>query len=115
MARVKRGKTAHKRRKKILKETKGYRWGRKSKYKEAKQAFLHAKSHAYKDRKIKKRTSRQLWQTAINSFCRKNEISYSQFVKKLKEKKIGLNRKVMAEIAKEHPQIMEKIVKKAKE
>jgi large subunit ribosomal protein L20 len=115
MVRVKRGTTAHKRRKKVLKETKGYRWGRKSKYKAAKEAFLHAQTHAYTDRKKKKRTNRRLWQTIINSFCRKNGMTYSNFFHRLKEKKIGLNRKALSQITKEHPELMEKIVEKAKE
>ena len=115
MVRVKRGTTANKRRKNILKETKGYRWGRKSKYKAAKEAFLHAKTHAYRDRKNKKRSARRLWQANINAFCRKQGISYSNFLHKLKEKKIGLNRKMLAELTRENPKMMEKIVKKVKE
>ncbi|MBU4298746.1 50S ribosomal protein L20 [Patescibacteria group bacterium] len=114
MARVKRGKIAHKRRKRLLKYTKGFHWGRKSKFKLAKVAIYHAWSHAYKDRKRKKRDFRRLWQVQINAACRLNGISYSKFTHLLKEKKIDLDRKVLSQLAKEHPQIFEKIIEKVK-
>ena len=78
MARVKRGKTAQKRRKSLLKHTKGFRWGRKSKYRAAKEALLHAWSHAFRDRKKKKGNFRRLWQIQINAACKKLGISYSK-------------------------------------
>ncbi len=115
MARVKRGKTARKRRKKVLKQAKGFRWARKSKYKAAKEALQHAWTHAYRDRKNKKRNKRRLWQTQINAAARKEGISYNKLIHNLKEKKIELNRKVLSQIAKEHPQIFKKIAEKAKE
>lgn len=114
MARVKRGKAAHKRRKKVLKKTKGFRWGRKSKYKAAKEALLHAQSYAYRDRKVKKRTFRKLWQTQINIACCKHGISYSKFINALKKNKIELDRKILAELAKNNPEIFKKIVEKVK-
>jgi len=115
MVRVKRGKTAHKRRKNILKYTKGFRWGRKSKYRLAKQALLHALKYAYRDRRVKKRDFRRLWQTKINAACRKQGLTYSRFIHKLKEKEIEIDRKILAELAKNNPNIFEKIVKKVKE
>jgi len=115
MARVKRGKTAHKRRKRTLKQTKGFRWGRKSKYKAAKEALMHAQKYAYRDRRTKKREFRKLWQIQINAACRQLGISYSRFIHALKEKKIELDRKVLAELAKNNPKLFEKIVEKAKE
>lgn len=115
MVRVKRGKTAHKRRKRVLKQTKGFMWGRKSKYRLAKDALFHAWSHAYVDRKKKKRNFRALWQIQINAACRKKGISYSRFINCLKKNKIELDRKVLAELAKSHPKIFEKIVEKIKE
>jgi len=115
MVRIKRGKTAHKRRKKVLKQTKGFRWGRKSKYRLAKEALMHALSYAYRDRKRKKREFRRLWQTQINAACRELGISYSRFLNALKKKKIELNRKILAQLAKEHPEIFKKIVEKTKE
>jgi len=114
MVRVKRGKTAHKRRKKLLKYTKGFRWGRKSKYRAAKEALMHAWSYAYRDRRTKKRDRRQLWQIQINAACRKHGISYSKFIGGLKKKNIEINRKILAELANKEPEIFEKIVDEAK-
>jgi len=114
MVRVKRGKTAHKRRKNLLKYTKGFRWGRKSKYRLAKEALLHAWKYAYRDRRTKKRESRRLWQIKINAACRQQGLSYSRFIHKLKEKKIGIDRKILAGLAQNHPSIFEKIVEAAK-
>ena len=114
MVRVKRGATAHKRRKKVLKHTKGFRWGRKSKYKAAKEALMHARSYAYRDRRTKKREFRKLWQIQINAACRKQGISYSRFIHELKEKKIELDRKILSELVKDNPKIFEKIVEKIK-
>ncbi len=114
MVRVKRGQAAHKRRKKVLKEAKGYRWGRKSKYRLAKDALFHAWTHAYRDRKRKKRTFRALWQIQINAACRQHGISYSKFMHGLREEKIEIDRKVLAEIAQKHPEVFEKIVAEAK-
>ena len=110
MARVKRGKTANKRRKNLLKHTKGYRFGRKSKYRLAKEAFLHAQTYAYRDRKNKKRAFRRLWQIKINAACRELGLSYSKFTHQLKEKKIELNRKILADLAEHEPEVFKKIV-----
>jgi len=114
MVRVKRGKIAHKRRKNVLKHTKGFRWGRKSKYKAAKEALLHAWSYAYRDRKTKKREFRKLWQTKINSAVRNKGLNYSKFIKLLKDKKIELDRKILAHLASEKPEIFEKVIEKVK-
>jgi large subunit ribosomal protein L20 len=110
MVRVKRGKTAHKRRKRLLKLTKGFRGGRKSKYRLAKEALFHALSYAYRDRKRKKREARSLWQTQINAACRQLGISYSKFIHGLKAKNIELDRKILATLANEKPEIFAKIV-----
>ncbi len=114
MVRVKRGKTAHKRRKNVLKHTKGFRWGRKSKYKLAKEALMHAGKYAYRDRKTKKREFRKLWQIKINAACRQHGLTYSHFIHKLKEKKIEIDRKILAELVQKHPNIFEKIVEEVK-
>ena len=114
MTRVKRGKIAHKRRKHLLKYTKGFRWGRKSKYRAAKEALLHAFTYAYRDRKAKKRERRALWQIQINAACREHGLSYSKFIHGLKQKKIELDRKILAQLAQSHPEIFEKLVEKAK-
>ncbi len=114
MVRVKRGKIAHKRRKHLLKHTKGFRWGRKSKYRAAKEALLHAWTYAYRDRRTKKREFRRLWQTQISAACRELGLSYSKFIAGLKKNKIDLDRKILAQLCQTQPQIFEKIVEKVK-
>ncbi len=112
MVRVKRGVSAHKRRKNIIKHTKGFRWGRKSKYRLAKEALLHAWSYAYRDRKTKKREFRKLWQIRINAAVREKGLTYSRFIKLLKDKNIDLDRKILSNLAKDEPQVFEKIIEK---
>jgi len=111
MARVKRGKIAHRKREKLLKKVKGFKAGRKKRYRLAKQAITKALVHAYIDRKRKKREFRKLWQTQIGAACKNFGISYSKFIYGLKQKNIELDRKILAQLARDHPQIFEKIVK----
>lgn len=113
MVRVKRGTTANKRRKNVLKHTKGFKWGRKSKYRAAKQALQKAWTYSYRDRKTKKREFRKLWQIRISTACRQNEISYSKFIHLLKKNKIELDRKILSELAQE-PDLFQKIVQQVK-
>ena len=113
MVRVKRGKTAHKKREKLLKYTKGFNWGRKSKERAAKEALLHAWSHAYDDRKKKKRDNRGLWQVKINAASRESGISYSKLINQLKKKNININRKMLAELAENYSNIFKAIVDEA--
>lgn len=112
--RVKRGKSHLKKRKRLLKTTKGFRGGRKSKIRLAKTAATKAGAHAYVDRRRKKRSARALWQIKINAACRENGITYSQFIHQLKNNKIELDRKILADLAENHPQIFSKIIKSAK-
>ena len=114
MVRVKRGKIASRRRKHLLEYAKGFRWGRKAKYRAAKEALMHAWKYAYRDRKAKKREFRQLGQIQINAACRQLGISYSKFIAGLKKNKIELDRKILSELAKNHPEIFKKIVEKVK-
>ncbi|MBU1292348.1 50S ribosomal protein L20 [Patescibacteria group bacterium] len=114
MTRVKRGVMAHKRRKNVLKQAKGFKWGRKSKYKLAKDAVKHALTYAYRDRKAKKRDFRRLWQIKINAASRSHGIAYSQFINKLKKANIEIDRKILAYLAEKEPKIFEKIVEKIK-
>jgi len=114
MVRVKRGKIAHKKRRHLLKYAKGFRWGRKTKYRQAKEALYHAWEYAYRDRRTKKRDFRRLWQVQISAACRQLEISYSKFISGLKKNKIELDRKILANLAQNHPQVFEKIVEKLK-
>ena len=114
MTRVKQGVMAHKRRKKIIKQAKGFKWGRKSKYKLAKDALKHAWTHAYVDRKKKKRNFRRLWQIKINAASRAHGLTYSKFINKLKKAKIEIDRKILAHLAEKQPEVFEKIVEKIK-
>jgi len=114
MVRVKRGKLAHKRRKHLLKYAKGFRWGRKSKYRLAKDALYHAWKYAYRDRKVKKREFRKLWQAQISAASQKYGLSYSKFIHGLKTKKIVINRKILAKLFQNYPEIFKKIVEIAK-
>src|SRR3989344_7844326 len=111
MTRVKKGATAHKHRKHLLKHAKGFKYGRKSKYKLAKDALRHAWTYSYRDRKVKKRDFRQLWQLQINAASRELGINYSRFINGLKKKNIDIDRKILAQLIQHHPDIFKKIVK----
>ncbi len=110
MARVKSGVVSRKRTNKILKQTKGFRYGRKSKIRAAKEALLHAGEHAIRGRKEKKRVNRCLWQTKINAFVRENGLTYSKFIALLKAKNVEIDRKVMSELCVKEPVVMKKII-----
>ena len=114
MTRVKKGASAHKHRKHLLAHAKGFKYGRKSKYKLAKDALRHAWTYSYRDRKVKKRDFRQLWQLQINEACRKLGINYSRFINGLKKKNIGLDRKILAQLIQKYPEIFEKIIEEIK-
>ncbi|MBL7141498.1 50S ribosomal protein L20 [Patescibacteria group bacterium] len=111
MPRVKRGKLHLKKRKKILKQAKGYRGGRKKKIKLAKIAILKAGVYAYRDRRTKKRQARALWQIKINAACRENGLTYSKFISALKKNKIELDRKILADLAENYPKVFFEIIK----
>ena len=114
MTRVKRGIISIKHRRKILRQTKGFKWGRKSKERFAKEALLHAGVHRFQDLRKKKRNFRKLWQIKINAAAREHGMSYSVFIHKLKRSNIGLNRKMLAELAEKQPEVFADIVKKLK-
>jgi large subunit ribosomal protein L20 len=114
MVRVKRGKIKTKKREKLLKQAKGFKWGRKTKYREAKEALMHAWTYQYRDRRRKKREFRQLWQLKINAAAREAGIPYSRFINLLKKNKIELDRKILADLAENRPEIFKKIVEKVK-
>ena len=114
MTGVKRGKIALKRRRKVLSHTKGFRWGRKSKERAAKEALLHAWTHAFRGRKEKKRNFRSLWQVKINAVARENGLSYSKFMAILKAKNIKLDRKILADLAENEAATFNKVVEFAK-
>ena len=98
----------------MLKHTKGFRWGRKSKYRLAKEALLHAWVYSYRDRRNKKRDFRRLHQIKINAASRNLGLPYNKLIHGLKEKKIELDRKILADLAQNNPEIFEKIVKEVK-
>jgi len=114
MSRIKRAVQARKHRKNVLKQTKGFKYGRKSKFKLAKDALRHAMTYAFRDRKAKKRTFRNLWNLQINALARENGITYSKLINGLKTKKIELDRKVLSELANQQPEIFIKIVEEVK-
>ena len=105
---------SRKRRKKILKQTKGYFGRRKNVYTVAKNAHEKALSYAYRDRRKKKGNFRALWIQRINAAVRDYDMSYSEFMGKLNKAGIVLNRKVLADLAMNHPKAFEEIVKKVK-
>ena len=105
---------AKNRRKKLLKQTKGYFGRRKNVYSVAKNAHEKALSYAYRDRRKKKGNFRALWIQRINAAARENDMSYSEFMGKLNKKGIVLNRKVLADLAMNHPEAFKAIVNKVK-
>lgn len=114
MPRVKRGTIHLKKRKRILKQAKGYRHGKKKLIKQAIEATHKAGAHAYADRKKKKRLNRALWQIRLNAAVRQYDLTYSKFVNLLKKQKIELDRKVLSELAQKYPGLFAKIVKQLK-
>lgn len=114
MVRVKGGITTRRKHKKVLKMAKGYWMTRHKQIKKAKEAILHAGEYAFAGRKNRKRDFRTLWIIRLNAAVRSLGLTYSSFVSLLKEKKIELDRKVLAQIAVEHPQVFKRIVEKVK-
>jgi large subunit ribosomal protein L20 len=96
-----------------LRKAKGFKWGRKKLIKQAKTAITKAGAHAFRDRRVKKRTSRALWQIKINAAARQNNTTYSRLINSLIKNKISLDRKILADLAENNPKIFEKIVKNA--
>jgi large subunit ribosomal protein L20 len=111
MTRVKRGIIKSKRRSNILSQVKGYRFGRSTKKKQAKEAIAHAGVHAFDHRRNKKGDFRRLWQVKINYAVRSFGTNYSKFIDALKKKEIGLDRKVLADMVENNPETFERIVK----
>ena len=114
MPRVKRAKIHLKKRRTLRRATKGYRWGRKKTMRLGRTAMLKAGQHAYFDRKKKKRNFRQLWQIRINAGVREHGLTYSKFINLLNKKKIELDRKVLADLAVNNPQVFAKIIEAVK-
>ena len=115
MARVKRGVIARQRHKKVLKQAKGYYGARSRVYRVAFQAVTKAGQYAYRDRRAKKRTFRQLWIARINAAARQNGLSYSRFINGLKKTSVEIDRKILADIAVNDQIAFAALVAKAKE
>jgi len=111
MPRVKKGKHALKRRRKILAYTKGFRHAASKKERAAREAYFHAERHAFRHRRKKKNDFRRLWTVRINAAVRENGLSYSRFINLLNKNKISLNRKVLADLAANEPETFERLVK----
>lgn len=113
MSRVKRGNVARKRRKKILKLAKGFRGSHSKLFRTANQQVMKALRNAYRDRRKRKRDFRRLWITRINAAARMHGISYSKLTHQLKQADIGLNRKMLAQLAMVDPDAFAKVVEVA--
>ena len=114
MTRVKRAVGAHKKKRKIMKLAKGYMWNRKNRYKQAKDAVRHALARAYFDRRKKKGDFRRLWNLKINAATRAEGMTYSRFIESLTKKNIGIDRKILADLAQNNKEIFKEIVEAAK-
>lgn len=114
MTRVKGGAASHRRHKKILSKTKGYRSGRSKLYRAAKNAVSKAGQNAYIGRKRKKRDMRKLWITRINAACRAEGVNYSRLTYGLLKAKVKVDRKILSDLAVNNPEIFKQVVETAK-
>ena len=115
MTRVKGGTVARARRKKVLKQAKGYFGSKHRLYKTAHEQVMHSGQYAFRDRRQNKRNFRKLWITRINAACRMNEISYSKFINGLNLAGVTVNRKMLAELAIDSPEAFTSLVVIAKD
>jgi len=104
---------AQKRRRNILAEVKGYRFGRSTKKKQAREAIYHAQTYAFDHRKDKKGDFRRLWTVRINAALMAHGVKYSRFIKMLKDKNIELDRKILATLVVESPEAFDRVVAEA--
>ncbi len=114
MTRVKKGVNALKTRRNVLKQVKGYRFGRSTKEREAYDAIAHAGAYAFAHRRDKKNDFRKLWTVRINAALETHGLSYSKFMGALKKKGIAVDRKILATLAAQNPESFERIVNSAK-
>ena len=114
MTRVKKGVHALKRRRSVLKQTKGFRHGRSTKERQAKDALLHAGNYAFAHRKDKKSHNRTLWNIKINAGARELGTTYSKLIDGLNKKKILIDRKILADLAENHPATFAKVLEAVK-
>ncbi|MCX6807166.1 MAG: 50S ribosomal protein L20 [Candidatus Berkelbacteria bacterium] len=114
MTRIKRGLMGKKSHKKLFKQVKGFRGSRKHRVKLAKEAILKAGTYSYRDRRTKKREFRRIWITQINAALKEYDIKYSEFINGLKKAKIELDRKILADLAKNNHEEFQKIINKVR-
>ena len=114
MARVKGGNVTKNRRRKVLKEAKGYFGSKHRLYKTAQEQVFHSGAYAFRDRKQNKSNFRKLWITRINAACRENDISYSRFINGLAKAGIEINRKMLSELAIDDPKSFTALVETSK-
>ncbi len=112
MTRVKRGTIANKRRKNVLAQVKGYRFGRSTKERMAKDAIAHAGNYAFAHRRDKKSDKRRIWQVNINAAVRQLGMTYSKFMDGLKKSNIEVDRKILSDLAHTSPATFQRIVEK---
>ncbi len=110
MVRVTGGLTSHRRHKKVRKLAKGYWQSRSKQFKKSKEAVLHAGEYAFTGRKRKKRDFRRLWIIRLNAALRSQGTTYSKFIQQLKQKNVQIDRKILAQLASEYPEIFKQIV-----
>lgn len=110
MAKVAHSVATRKRKKRLLKKTKGF-WGDRSKqFQQARRALMHALVYSYRDRKVRKREFRGLWITRINALCRQEGTTYSKLINGLKKAKVALDRKMLAELAVHDEGVFKKLI-----
>ena len=114
MSRVKKGVNALKTRKNVLRKVKGYRFGRSTKERQANEAIFHAGSYAFAHRRDKKGDFRRLWNVRMSALLKENGMSYSKFIPALKKANIALDRKILAELAMNHPETFKTILNSVK-
>lgn len=114
MTKVKHSAATRRRKKRVLKQAKGY-WGdRRTQFQQARRTLMHALVYAYRDRRVKKRQIRQLWIIRINAACRGAGITYSRFINGLKKAKVNVDRKILAELAVKDTPAFKKLVEIAR-
>lgn len=114
MTRIKRGVAAHKRRQYVIKRTKGFTNRRRTNFRAAREALLHADSYAYGHRRLRKRDFRKLWTIRINAGARENGLSFSKLMGLLRKEKIALNKKMLSELAVRNPKAFEAVISQVK-
>lgn len=114
MVRIRHSVATHKRKKRVLKQTKGQFAQKSTRYRQAKRSLIKGLAYAFRDRKVKKRQFRQLWIVRINAACREAGITYSRFMKGIKQSQVGVDRKMIAELAVSSPDAFQKLVEMAR-